>query len=107
MAVARVVVRAVARVVANAVMVVVAVTVVRGGGRVGGGGGGRGGGCGGSGDGAGGGGVGAEGIPPREHLSHVYVEGGDEGLRWHGIIVVRRCHHGFGEVGGDICDHLS
>ena len=26
---------------------------------------------------------------PREPLSHVYVEGGDKGLRWHGIIVVR------------------
>ena len=32
--------------------------------------------------------------PPREPLSHVYVKGGNEGLRWHGIIVVRRCHHG-------------
>ena len=45
--------------------------------------------------------------PPREPLSHVYVEGGDEGLRWHGIIVVRRCHHGFGEVGSELCDPLS
>ena len=45
--------------------------------------------------------------PPREHLSHVYVEGGDKGLRWHGIIVVRRCHHGFGEVGSELCDPLS
>jgi len=27
--------------------------------------------------------------PPCEHLSHVYVKRGNEGLRWHGIIVIR------------------
>ncbi len=38
-------------------------------------------------------------IPPCQPLSRLYVEGVDEGLRWHGIIVFGRCHHDFGEVG--------